>query len=513
MISDLVHGTGQGESGGRTFCPARNRRFVLISAILASGMGFIDGSVVAIAIPAMRGDLDASLSDAQWISNAYLLFLSSLIMIGGAAGDRFGLRRVFALGISVFTAASALCAIAPDAVTLIAARAVQGIAAAFMVPGSLAIIAKAYPADERGRAIGTWAAFSAMTTALGPVAGGFLLSLLGDWSWRLIFALNVPLGVFTLYLLWFRVPADRAIERRGLDVTGGALVTVCLLLLAWGLTGEGGEGSAPGGERALFYGGLSLVALVVFLFWERSRSAPMVPLSLFANRVFSGANLLTFLLYFSLSAVMFYLPMTLISAWGINEAEVSAIFLPISLSIALLSGLSGRIADSYGPKPILTAGCAVVGIAFAGLAMTMHLQAFWTVVFPLMVIMGIGMALVVSPLSTAVMTSVSDDDTGIASGLNNAISRVAGLVAVAAMGGVALLAFQSALGDAGGQLTAFGEKPIGPVSAAADAARIAASNIAFSAIATIVALMSFAAALVSFATQRGAREPDPRPAE
>lgn len=503
MSSDLVNGTGRGQPGGRTFCPARNRRYVLISAILASSMGFIDGSVVAIAIPAMRGDLGASLSDAQWISNAYLLFLSSLIMIGGAAGDRFGLRRVFALGILVFAAASALCAVAPDAVTLIAARAVQGMAAAFMVPGSLAIIAKAYPADERGRAIGTWAAFSALTTALGPVAGGFVLSLLGDWSWRLIFAINVPLGVFTLYLLWFRVPPDQAIERRGLDVTGGVLVTVCLLLLAWGLTGEGGEGSAPGGHRALLYCGLSLAVLAAFLLWEKSRPTPMVPLSLFANRVFSGANLLTFLLYFSLSAVLFYLPMTLISAWGVSEAEVSAIFLPISLCIALLSGLSGRLADMYGPKPVLTAGCLIVAIAFGGLAMTMHLHAFWNVVFPLMVMMGIGMALVVSPLSTAVMTSVSDDDTGVASGLNNAISRMAGLVAVAAMGGVAVLAFQAALENAGGHLLAFGEKPAEPISAAADAARINASNMAFSTIATIVALLSFTAALVSFLTQRG----------
>lgn len=497
--------SAQDMASGRTFCPAVNRRFVLISAILASSMGFIDGSVVAIAIPAMRGDLGATLSDAQWISNSYLLFLSSLIMIGGAAGDRFGLRRVFALGILVFSAASALCAVAPDAVTLIAARALQGMAAAFMVPGSLAIIAKAYPADERGRAIGTWAAFSALTTALGPVAGGLLLSLLGDWSWRLIFAINVPLGAFTLYLLWFRVPPDQAVERKELDITGGILVTVSLLLLAWGLTGQN-DGSAPGNSSLLIYAGMAVAVLIVFLFWEKTRSAPMVPLSLFANRVFSGANLLTFLLYFSLSAVLFYLPMTLISAWGVNEAEVSAIFLPLSASIALLSGLSGQLADRYGPRPVLTAGCFVVALAFGGLAATMHLQAFWSVVFPLMVTMGIGMALIVSPLSTAVMTSVSDDDTGIASGLNNAISRIAGLVAVAAMGGVVLLVFQHALDEAGLGRMAFGEKPAVALPVAADLARVAASNAAFSMVAGMTAVMCFAAALVSMFTQRGAIE-------
>ncbi|RWE05120.1 MAG: MFS transporter, partial [Mesorhizobium sp.] len=217
-----------------TFCPQTQRKFVLVAAILASALGFIDGSVLAIAMPALRVNLGAGLAEAQWISNAYALTLSALILAGGAAGDRFGLRRAFVTGIALFIAASLACALAPNPAVLIAFRAIQGIGAAIMVPGSLAIIAKAYPKKERGRAIGIWAAASALTTALGPVLGGFVLSTFGNGVWRAIFAVNLPLGLVSIYLLLFKIPADQPTEQRSLDLGGAALATLAFGSLAYG---------------------------------------------------------------------------------------------------------------------------------------------------------------------------------------------------------------------------------------------------------------------------------------
>ncbi|UXN74746.1 MFS transporter [Devosia sp. A8/3-2] len=276
----------------------QSRHFVLIAAIPASSMGFIDGSVISIAIPAIRADLGATLADAQWISNGYLLFLSALILLGGAAGDRFGLRTTFGWGIVAFVLASMVCALAPTPLVLVVARAVQGAGAAFMVPGSLAIIAKAYPREERGKAIGIWAAASSLTSIAGPIIGGFVLTAFGDWSWRLVFAINLPLGGIALALLWFKVRADRPEAGRRLDVVGAALATLALMLIAYGLTGDGSE-STPGLLHMAAFVGAGLVLGVIFLVWEARTTAPMLPLGLFANKAFSGANGLTFALYFA----------------------------------------------------------------------------------------------------------------------------------------------------------------------------------------------------------------------
>ena len=323
-----------------TFCPPAQRRFVLIAAILASALGFIDGSILAIAMPAIRVDLGASLAEAQWISNAYALTLSALILAGGAAGDRFGLRRAFVAGIALFIVASLACALAPNAVVLIAFRAVQGIGAAIMVPGSLAIIAKAYPKKERGRAIGIWAAASALTTALGPVLGGFVLSAFGDGIWRAIFAVNLPLGLISIYLLLAKIPADAPTEKRSLDLGGAALATLAFGALAYGLTSmsASGEGHMSGPSIAA-----GAVLLVVFIVFELRQREPMIDLSLFRVGAFAGANVATFFLYFALSANLFYLPMLLIAGWGLSTAEVGFIFLPLSASIALLSGPVGQM--------------------------------------------------------------------------------------------------------------------------------------------------------------------------
>ncbi|MCR6672104.1 MFS transporter [Devosia ginsengisoli] len=351
----------------------QSRRFVLLAAILASSMGFIDGSVISIAIPAIRADLGATLADAQWVSNGYLLFLSALILLGGATGDRFGLRNVFGLGIAVFVAASIVCALAPTPLVLVIARAVQGIGAAFMVPGSLAIIAKAYPRAERGKAIGMWAAASSLTTIGGPIIGGFVLTALGDWSWRLVFAINLPLGLLALALLWFRVAPDHPEVGRKLDVIGAVLATLALMLIAYGLTGDGSE-SVPPLSHTIAWCGAGLVLAAAFIVWEGRSPHPMLPLGLFANIGFSGANALTFALYFALGGTMFYLPMTMIGGWGESPATVSLVLLPLGISLTLLSSLSGKWADRFGPAPLIAAGSLLVAAAFAALGLTAPLR-------------------------------------------------------------------------------------------------------------------------------------------
>ena len=476
----------------------QSRRFVLVAAILASSMGFIDGSVISIAVPSIRADLGATLADAQWVSNGYLLFLSALILLGGAAGDRFGLRNVFGLGIAVFVAASIVCALAPTPLVLIVARAVQGIGAAFMVPGSLAIIAKAYPRDERGRAIGIWAAASSLTTIAGPIIGGLVLTALGDWSWRLVFAINLPLGLVALALLWFRVAPDRPEAGRKLDVVGAALATLALMLIAFGLTGDGSE-SVPPLSHTIIWCGAGLVLAAVFIFWERRSRHPMLPLGLFANIGFSGANALTFALYFALGGTMFYLPMTMIGGWGESPAMVSLVLLPLGIGLTLLSSLSGKWADRFGPGPLIVAGSLLVAGAFATLGLTAPLHDVWRGVLPAIVLLGLGMGLVVSPLSTAVMTSVGDGDTGVASGVNNAVARVAGLVAVALLGAVVATVFERNLGAAAELPIFFGVVTEG-LSAEEEGLRLAATDAAFAAVAYTTAALSIVSAVVAWLT-------------
>ncbi|TPK44481.1 MULTISPECIES: MFS transporter [unclassified Mesorhizobium] len=496
-----------------TFCPQSQRRYVLIAAILASALGFIDGSILAIATPAIRVDLGASLAQAQWISNAYGLTLSALILAGGAAGDRFGLRRAFVAGIALFIAASLACALAPNPAVLIAFRAIQGVGAAIMVPGSLAIIAKAYPKKERGRAIGIWAAASALTTALGPVLGGFVLSTLGNGIWRAIFAINLPLGLVSIYLLLAKIPTDRPTEKRSLDLGGAALATLAFGLLAYGLT-------AMNAEAAGFMSGSAIVAgvvlLFVFIFYERRQREPMIDLNLFRIGAFAGANLATFFLYFALSANLFYLPMLLIAGWGLSTAEVGFIFLPLSALIALLSGPVGQWSDRIGPRFPIASGSLVVAFAFAGLGLLTHagIHNFWTGTFPLMALMGFGMALVVSPLSTAIMTAVEDKDTGAASGINNAVSRIGGLIAVAAMGSLAAWVYAKALdGSALPGVPGFGEPATTGLAPAVDAARLAASDAAFSAVSFVTALLCLLSAVIAWMTISGESLPWRRPAE
>lgn len=464
------------------FCAPEDRRILLWAAILASSMGFIDSSVTSIAMPAMRASLGATLAEAQWINAAYLLTLSALVLAGGAAGDRFGIARVFSLGIVVFVAGSIACAFAVSPELMIAARAVKGVGAALMVPGSMALVARAYPREDRGRALGLWAAASTMTTAFGPVLGGMLVTWGGEVGWRLIFGLNLPLGVAALWLVRGRTPGDRGRPGVRVDIAGAALASLGLGLLAWVLTD-----AAAGWELW----SAAVVALGAFVAWEAATSAPMIRLGLFRNRIFAVANLVTLALYFALNGVMFYLPMTAVTAWGVTALEVTAAFLPISLLIGVLSAPAGRLADRVGAGPLMAVGSGVVALAYGGLWLFAGTGDFWGRIVPLMVVAGVGLGLVVAPLTAAVMQGAGEGEQGAASGINNAVARVAGLVAVALLGRVAA--------------TAYGSDGPGFAAPGTDAAHLAATSAAFGQVALIGAVLAMAAAALALLTGRPAR--------
>jgi len=404
-------------------------------------MAFIDGTVVNVALPFLQTNLNATAIGIQWVVEAYSLFLSALLLVGGSLGDRYGRRRIFNIGVVVFAIASGLCGLAANIEQLIAARAVQGIGGAMLVPGSLALISSSFDEDKRGKAIGTWSGFSAITTAIGPVLGGWLVE---NWTWRAAFFLNLPLAVAVLVISVWKVPESREHgEQKRLDWIGAALATIGLGGVVYGLI----ESPRLGFSNALVLVSLigGAVCLALFVFNEARAKNPMVPLTLFRSRNFSGANILTLLLYAALSGMMFFFALNLIQVQGYSATAAGAALLPFIVIMFSLSRWSGGLVDRFGPRLPLTVGPTIVAVGFALLAVPSVSDNYWTSFFPAVVVQGLGMAISVAPLTTTVMGSVGEEQAGVASGINNAVSRTAGLLAIAVFGVVMLHAFSHAL--------------------------------------------------------------------
>ncbi|HEY4367619.1 MAG TPA: DHA2 family efflux MFS transporter permease subunit [Steroidobacteraceae bacterium] len=404
------------------------KRLVLAATVLGSSLAFIDGSVVNIALPVIQGALHASTVQMQWIVNAYLLMLGALVLIGGATGDRYGRRLIFVAGIVVFTGASVACALADGAGMLIGARALQGVGAAMLVPGSLAILGSTFAPSERGAAVGAWAGFAALAAAAGPVLGGWLVDTI---SWRAIFLINVPLAAITIWLAFVAVPESKDANAQGIDWRGALLVATGLGVLSFGLTAASERGL--GDPRIIVAIVVGIALLGAFLVAEHRARAPMMPLDLYRSGDFSGTNLLTLLLYFAMGGVFFILPFELIRLNGYSATAAGAALLPFSFVMGTLSGTAGKLADRFGPRLSLTLGPMLAAVGLVAMTLPAPGQSYWTGLGPAILVVAVGMTMAVAPLTSTVMSSVPDGREGLASGINNAVARVAGLLAVAIM--------------------------------------------------------------------------------
>jgi EmrB/QacA subfamily drug resistance transporter len=417
-----------------------NKTWVLVAAILGSSMSFIDATAVNVALPIIQRELDATSGQMQWVIEAYALFLAALILVGGSLGDLFGRRKLFVIGIAVFALASAACAAAPGIVVLIVARSVQGIGAALAVPESLALISVTFTGEERGKAIGTWSGFASLTAAAGPVIGGYLAQTA---SWRWVFLINVPLAILVLAIAILRVPESRDEKASPtIDWTGAVLATLGLGVLVYGLIRVQFEAGRAVGAACIAAG---LIVLGLFVMAERRAAHPMMPLALFsASRVFTIANLYTFALYFALGGSLYFFPYLLIDVQGYSPTAAGATFLPFVILQFAFSRWSGGLVHRLGARIPL-----VIGAVFAGCAYILYSLpgigsgTYWATYFPAVLVLGIGATFFIAPLTTTVFDSSAPELSGIASGINNAVSRSAGLIAIALFGVVFAGAFAS----------------------------------------------------------------------
>lgn len=418
-------------------CPTG--RWTLLSTILASSMAFIDSTALNVILPSLQKDLAATGSDLFWVLNSYLLMLASLIIVGGSLGDKLGRVKVFKFGILVFTLGSIACGFSQDITQLIIFRSVQGVGGALMIPGSLAIISAVFSREEKGKAIGTWSAATTIVTVCGPVLGGALADI---GLWRLIFFINVPLGLLSIFALHFKVPESKEPGASAVDWWGATLLTLSLAALTFGFLQMPEIGYRhPVVFTSLAFG---LIMLGAFLYAEKKVSDPMVPLTMFKNKTFSGVNLLSFFLYAALGAVMLFLSLNIIQIQGYSQFQAGLTFLPFSAMMILVARRMGSLSDKYGPRRFLIIGPAITGLGMYWLStigMTAGPSEYWTTFFPAFLTFAFGMSMTVVPLTTAVMACVDDAKSGIASGINNSVTRISGTFINAILGAFAIYLF------------------------------------------------------------------------
>ena len=419
------------------------QKWTLLSTILASSLVFIDSTALNIALPALQEDLGITGTELLWVINGYALFLSSLLLVGGSLGDLFGRNKVFLIGLGIFSISSLICGISQTPLQLIIARAIQGIGGALLTPGSLSILSSQFGAESRGRAIGLWSTFSALTAVFGPVLGGWLA---GMGLWRLIFFLNIPLSIVVFITMISKVPESKNPDAMRLDIWGAILVTLGLAGITFGFIESSKHGFGnPIIISSLIIGG---IALIGFIMVQSYTAHPLMPLNLFKSSTFSGGNLLTLFVYAALGGAMFFLPLNLIQIQGYNELIAGVAMLPMIISIATISPFSGKFADRNGVRLPLIIGPLITGTGFylfSTYGITPGPSVYWSTFFLSFLLLGIGMGITVPPLTTSVMGAISEDNSGIASGINNTVARAAGVLAIALLGALALFSFKKSM--------------------------------------------------------------------